>query len=268
MPQRTLRLPGIERLDLPQTRQSIVPLHAYLRECILDGRIPPETKLSQAALAEQLGVSRTPLREVLRMLQEEGLIESEPNQRMRVAGFNPAELDVTYGSRIVLECLAVAMTIGGFKAQQRRQAKAALTAMRRAARSRDVAAWFIAHGEYHHLLSAAADEPLRTQLRSLADRSARYIRIAQHVDPTDWQKAGDVEHPAILEAMVAGDERAAVSLTARHLEHTAVRVLTDCASDYVLQAVPKAVALMDTAPAALARASGNGHTVAGTDGDN
>ena len=66
------RIPGIVRVDLPEARQAIPRLHAYLRECILVGRIPPGTKLSQVALAEQLGVSRTPLREVLRMLQEEG----------------------------------------------------------------------------------------------------------------------------------------------------------------------------------------------------
>jgi DNA-binding GntR family transcriptional regulator len=257
MPQRTLRIPGIERLDLPQTRQSIPPLHAYLRECILDGRISPGTKLSQVALADQLGVSRTPLREVLRMLQEEGLVEAEPNQRMRVAGFDPAELDVTYGARILLECLAVAMTIGGLGAQQRRDAKKALTAMRRAARSRDVTAWFTAHREYHDLLTAAAGEPLRGQLRSLADRGARYIRIAQQVDPAGWQRAGEAEHPAILDAVVAGNEQAVVSLTARHLEHTALQVLADCAPDYELQAVPKAMALVHAMPPELAVAAGS-----------
>ena len=256
MPQQTLRIPGIERLDLPQTRQSIPPLHAYLRECILDGRIPPGTKLSQAALAGQLGVSRTPLREVLRMLQEEGLVEAEPNQRMRVAGFDPAELDVTYGARILLECLAVAMTTGGFGAQQRRQAKKALTAMRRAARSRDVTAWFAAHGEYHGLLTAAAGEPLRGQLRSLADRGARYIRIVQLVHPAGWQKTGDPEHQAILDAVAAGNEQAAVSLTARHLERTALEVLADCAPDYELRAVPKAMTLVYKSGPELAIAAG------------
>ena len=47
------RIPGIERVDLPEARQAIPRLHTYLRQCILDGRIPPGMKLSQVALAEQ-----------------------------------------------------------------------------------------------------------------------------------------------------------------------------------------------------------------------
>src|SRR4029079_5094867 len=98
----------------PAARQSVPPLHAYLRACILGGRLPPGTKLSQATLADQLGVSRTPLREVLRMLQEEGLVTAEPNQPLRVAALDPTELDSTYAARILLGALAVSLTIDGF----------------------------------------------------------------------------------------------------------------------------------------------------------
>jgi len=74
----------------------------------------PGTRLSQVALADQLGVSRTALPEVLRMLQEEGLVEIEPNQRTRVAGLDPQELDDVYASRILLETLALSMTLEEF----------------------------------------------------------------------------------------------------------------------------------------------------------
>src|SRR6266498_2648477 len=131
------RVPGIERLELPEVRQAIPRLHAYLRECILDGRLPPGTKLSQVALASQLGVSRTPLREVLRMLQDEGYVEFEPNQRMRVADLDPVELDADYACRIVLETLALSMTLESIGSRQRREARRLLTAMRRAARIGD-----------------------------------------------------------------------------------------------------------------------------------
>ncbi len=94
--------------------------------------------LTQVALAEQFGVSRTPLREVLRMLQEEGFVEFEPNQRMRVAGLDPVELDADYACRIVLETLALSMTLESIGSRQRREARRLLTAMRRAARVGDL----------------------------------------------------------------------------------------------------------------------------------
>ncbi len=256
MPRAAARVPGIERLELPEVRQAIPRLHAYLRECILDGRLPPGTKLSQVALAEQLGVSRTPLREVLRMLQEEGYVEFEPNQRMRVADLDPVELDADYACRIVLETLGLSMTLESIGSRQRREARRLLTAMRRAARVGDVPGWFGAHHAYHRVLTAGAGEPLLRQLQSLEDRSVRYIRIYQQSEPAGWQTAGDTEHAAILDALAAGDDHAALAGLAHHLARTALRVLSDCAPGYAPRAVPHAVALAEGAdPVALRAAS-------------
>src|SRR5690349_2597309 len=221
---RVVQVPDIRKVDLPEARQAIPHVHAYLRECILDGTLKPGTKLSQVSLAAQLGISRTPLREVLRMLQEEGLVEIEPNQRTRVAGLDPQELDDVYASRILLETLALSMTIGHFGPKERAEAKGLLTAMRRA---------------------AEAGETMQRQLRAFADRTTRYIRIYQLSEPGSWQTAGDAEHAAILEAMIADDEPGALTEMAHHLERTALRVLADCAPDFVPVAVPHAVALID-----------------------
>jgi len=240
---RVVQMPDIRRVDLPEARQAIPHVHAYLRECILDGTLPPGTKLSQVRLAAQLGISRTPLREVLRMLQEEGLVEIEPNQRTRVAGLDPQELDDIYASRILLETLALSMTIGHFGAKARSEARRLLTAMRRAVKNGDYDAWSAAHTEYHRICTAVAGETMRRQLRAFADRTTRYIRIYQPSAADSWQ--ADDEHAAILEALIAGDERAALTEMARHLARTALRVLTECAPDYVPVAVPHAMALVD-----------------------
>jgi len=240
---RVVPMPDIRRVDLPEARQAIPHVHAYLRECILDGTLPPGTKLSQVRLAAQLGISRTPLREVLRMLQEEGLVEIEPNQRTRVAGLDPQELDDIYASRILLETLALSMTIGHFSAKARSEARRLLTAMRRAVKNGDYDAWSAAHTEYHRICTAVAGETMRRQLRAFADRTTRYIRIYQPSAADSWQ--ADDEHAAILEALIAGDERAALTEMARHLARTALRVLTECAPDYVPVAVPHAMALVD-----------------------
>src|SRR5450432_205422 len=253
---RTTLLPDIRKVHLPEARQAIPHVHAYLRECILDGTLTPGTKLSQVTLAEQLGISRTPLREVLRMLQEEGLVEIEPNQRTRVAGLDPQELDDTYACRILMETLALSMTMGTFGAAGREEARRLLDAMRRAAAAGDFGAWFAAHADYHRLITAGAGDVLQRQLQAFADRTIRYIRIYQLSDPNSWQAAGDVEHEQILAALIAGDAAAALNGMAHHLARTALRVLTDCAPDYVPAAVPHAVALIDRHPPAALRLAG------------
>jgi DNA-binding GntR family transcriptional regulator len=253
---RTVLIPGIREVHLPEARQAIPHVHAYLRECILDGTLTPGTKISQVSLAKQLGISRTPLREVLRMLQEEGLVEIEPNQRTRVAGLDPQELDDIYASRILMETLALSMTMGNFGAARRKDAKRQLTAMRRAAKTGDFGTWFAAHAGYHRLITADAGETLQRQLTAFADRTIRYIRIYQLSEPNSWQAAGDVEHAQILEALIAGDEQGALTGIAHHLARTALRVLTDCAHDYMPTAVPHAVALIDRRPPAALRLTG------------
>jgi DNA-binding GntR family transcriptional regulator len=244
MPRTPTFVPGLRKVDLPEARQAIPALHAYLRECVLDGTLTPGTKLSQVALADQLGVSRTPLREVLRMLQEEGLVEIEPNQRTRVAGLDPQELDDVYASRILLETLALSLTLNGFTAKHQREAKTLLTAMRKAARTGDFRLWFESHAHFHRLITAGAGPSLRRQLTAFADRTIRYIRIYQLSEPASWQAAGDVEHAAILEALIAHDGPAALTGLAHHLARTAGRVLTDCAPDYQINAVPHALDLV------------------------
>jgi DNA-binding GntR family transcriptional regulator len=253
---RVVQVPDIRKVDLPEARQAIPHVHAYLRECILDGTLKPGTKLSQVSLAAQLGISRTPLREVLRMLQEEGLVEIEPNQRTRVAGLDPQELDDVYASRILLETLALSMTVGHFGVKARGEARRLLAAMRRAARAGDFDAWFAAHADYHRVCTAGAGEAMQRQLRAFADRTTRYIRIYQLSEPGTWQAAGDVEHAAILEALIGGDEHGALTGMAHHLERTALRVLTDCAPDYEPVAVPHAVALIEGQPPAALRLTG------------
>ncbi len=238
-------VPGLRKVDLPEARQAIPALHAYLRECVLDGTLVPGTKLSQVALADQLGVSRTPLREVLRMLQEEGLVEIEPNQRTRVAGLDPQELDDVYASRILLETLALSMTLEEFTAAHQRAAKRMLTAMRQAAKSGNFEIWFASHGEFHRLITAGAGAVMQRQLTAFADRTTRYIRIYQLSEPASWQTSGDAEHAAILEALASGDGNAALSGLAHHLARTAERVLTDCAPAYEINAVTHALDLVE-----------------------
>lgn len=244
MPRAAL-IPGISEVDIPEARRSIPHVHAYLRDRILDGTLVPGTKLSQVTLAQQLGISRTPLREVLRMLQEEGLVEVEPNQRTRISGLDPEELDEIYGSRILLEVLGMSLTVGQFEPSQRKAAEQQLQTMKAAGRRGDIEAWIRVHADFHRSITSGAGAPLRKQLTAYADRTIRYIRIYQIGEPRSWETAGDHEHAEILAAVVAGNAAGATSGLAHHLARTALRVLGDCAPGYQPRAVPQAVAMVD-----------------------
>lgn len=213
-------------------RPAAVPaLYDQLRERILDGRLQPGSKLSQVALAEELGVSRTPLREVLRRLEQEGLVEIEPNQRTRVASFDAGDLDVQHSLRILGESLALSMTVATFTRDQYAEGRQLLTAMQDARAAGDGDAWFLAHSAFHRLVTSGAPETLRRQLESIGART-RQQRGAWHALPPEIQDELDREHAGILEAVWRGQENVAIARLSRHLGRSATRALSGSSAGY------------------------------------
>src|SRR3974377_912072 len=84
-------------------RRASVDIYRYLRDLILSNALPTENVFSQGEGADCMESSAPPVREALRMLMEEGLVEAEPNYRCRVLGFDPRELEALYISRIPKE---------------------------------------------------------------------------------------------------------------------------------------------------------------------
>ena len=85
--------------------------HAQLRRLIVRGDLAPGRELSQVELARRTGVSTTPLREALRRLEAEGLVESRRHRRPRVRPFDRQDLDSVYAARVLLEPLALRLTV-------------------------------------------------------------------------------------------------------------------------------------------------------------
>ena len=219
------RLPGLRISD---PRRIGVEVHAHLRELIISGVLTPGTPLKQAELARAFAVSRAPLREAFRMLQEEGLVSAEPNQRSRVLGFDPEELEQLYAARIVLESLGVRLTAGKLTAEENRDAAAALREMDRAHRAEDMVSWSTAHHRFHRVLAVRCGARVLRTIASYAEQSDRYVRAYQsrHRDHFPQRHR---EHAAILAAVQDGDRNTAGRLMAEHLAGTAFRVLGDFA---------------------------------------
>jgi DNA-binding GntR family transcriptional regulator len=97
---------------------SVPAVYEQLRALILAGKIAPGKATSQSELCSLTGASRTPVREALRMLQNEGLVVLVANRRMRIADISVEELEGLQTMRIALEGLAIRYTVGRLKREQ------------------------------------------------------------------------------------------------------------------------------------------------------
>jgi DNA-binding GntR family transcriptional regulator len=235
-----IETPGAPEED--EQAGGITALHHRLRKLILDGAYPPGTRLAERDLAQTLGVSRTPLREVLRMLQREGLVEAGRYQRARVAPLDPVALDMLYAGRIQLETLGLALTIPCLQEEDFVELDAALSAMRAATTMEE---WEVPHRRFHHLLVSQAGEQLRATMTSYADQSQRYRLILAYRE-IHAQSVSAVEHGCILQACRERNREEAVQQLARHLARTALTALAHMAPEYEPVAVRTALALVQT----------------------
>lgn len=100
-------MPGIvEDGQAPLTKSASTAATELIRAAIVDGRLGPGERLKEEELARELGISRTPVREALLVLQTEGLIESAPNRGATVRSYDADDLDDLYQLRAVLEGFA------------------------------------------------------------------------------------------------------------------------------------------------------------------
>jgi DNA-binding GntR family transcriptional regulator len=216
-------------------------VHSWLRNAILSGEFAPEGTFSQVKLAQQLGVSRTPLREALRLLEREGLIESTPNHKARVTRGSVADLDDLYGIRITLETLAITISTKRVTADDLARLRELLTAMERIAGTNDTLAWEVPHREFHATLIRHAGVRLTTLAESLRDHAQRY-RSQVLVTPLAWA-TGAREHAEIYAAVAAGDPVLAAEQLALHYARTALTLTTQLAPEYEPVAIRGALQL-------------------------
>jgi GntR family transcriptional regulator, rspAB operon transcriptional repressor len=197
------------------------PVYDRVRAAILDGELAPGAIMSQVSLAEELGISRTPLREALRMLQSEGLIEAEPNRRVRVAPIAAADLEELCVIRVTLESEALRLSISRLTADDLARLEGSMAEMAHYAETKDYRRWGAPHRRFHRLLTAHAGERSNALLDQLFDHSERYRRLHIGHGPSAWATAG---HREILDACKAGDRARGGALLATHLARTAFEV--------------------------------------------
>jgi DNA-binding GntR family transcriptional regulator len=197
--------------------QSVVD-HVYtaLRERILSGDLPRASKLRQVSLAEEMGVSRTPLREALRRLAAEGLVDFSPNRGATVSELDFGDMRHAWAARVALEP-------GAARLAAERRDPDGIAAMREAIadqRSADGERGqsFSANRAFHLALAAASGNPHLTRFAEMlwVPRIGVPIYAAQAAEPAGPSAWAD-EHERIADAIERGDADAAERLTRAHV---------------------------------------------------
>ena len=193
--------------------------HVYeaLRDRILAGSIPPGARLRQAALAEELGVSRTPLREALRRLSAEGFVELAPNQGATVTQLDLGDMRHAWTARIALEPGAARVAAQDHGPEGIARMRLAVEQQRTAGADRT--AGFAANREFHIALVAASGNPHLTRfIETLwVPRIGAPIYRAQAAEAPPAMAAWAEEHDRITDAVATGDADLAERLTRTHI---------------------------------------------------
>jgi GntR family transcriptional regulator, rspAB operon transcriptional repressor len=199
-------------------------VHEQVRRLILRGDLQPGETVSQVALAARCGVSRTPLREALRMLQREGLVTGEPNRQVTVAPFSLPDLEQIYAMRVVLEASAVRWSVQRMTPEDVADLQAHVARMDHFAATGDYDRWEVPHLAFHQALVVKAGSRFGLTLAELSDHGERYRRYYTEHGKRSWER-GAREHKAILAAVKTGDADNSAHELVNHLAHTVFSVI-------------------------------------------
>jgi DNA-binding GntR family transcriptional regulator len=188
-----------------------------LRRAILGGIIEAGTPLIQSELSARLGVSKTPIREAIRDLAAEGLIDFDSYRSSVVHTPTIGEAREIYQLRLVLEPIAVRRAVENISDEAIAQADSLTREMRR---TTDVSDWLALNHDFHDVLTSPAGT---TRLLSIIEglRNAAAIQIAWSFKASGSQMEGaNADHELIVDAYRRRDADAAVEATEHHLRAT------------------------------------------------
>lgn len=202
---------SIARSSLPQAAAD------RLRTLITEGVLAPGTRLNERELSEQLGVSRTPLREAFRMLAADGLLVQLPNRGVQVVALSREDVCHAFEVMAGLEGLAGELAAGNATENDLGALCALQSDMEAAHAQADLPAYYRANRAIHDRISAIAANPVLTQMQHTLNVRLHALRFRSNLNRDKWDRAV-AEHRSMLAALAAHDGGALRDLLVRHLQ--------------------------------------------------
>jgi phosphonate utilization transcriptional regulator len=209
--------PG-DRIEVVRRHSLTALVRDEIERHIVDGKLAPGDKLNETEWATRLQVSRGPVREAFRALEQAGLVRNEKNRGVFVRTVSLAEADEIYAVRAVLEEAACRMLASRIDAAQLAALRAHVDAMRAALDARDHDAYARANVAFHDaIVATAGNGKLYETYRRLVGELSLFRRAALGVRG-DAMERSLAEHRAILAALAARNADQAAQLMLAHVD--------------------------------------------------
>jgi len=204
----------IELQEYPPISREV---YRILRENILNAKLPQGLKLVERDIARQLGVSRTPVREAIRKLEQEGLVRHIPRKGVIVSNISERDIQDIYAIRAVLEGLAARLAAERISPKKLNRLNEIITEMKKALEQKDEKTLQVLHLEFNNIIYEAAECPrLYQMINLLVDYIAAFTKIGYSV-PGRMQAATE-EHENLVKAIAEGDFVLAEEIARKHIE--------------------------------------------------
>jgi DNA-binding GntR family transcriptional regulator len=195
-----------------------------LKEQILSCELPPGASLNEGRLAESLAMSKTPIREALRMLAHEGFVEVLPRQGYRVTEMTLADVQEIFHLRLLLEPAAAALAAERASADQLQALRALAEDGTEVVTADDFAALIARNREFHVLLAeASGNARLAATLRHLLEEIQRLFLAGLDLRESVDEQRG--EHRDLVAALLKGNHHLAHDIAVRQIESSRERVM-------------------------------------------
>ncbi len=213
-----------DKIALLQSSSLTSVVQQEIERLILQGELKPGDKLIEATLAESMGVSRGPVREAFRMLEEAGLVRQEKNRGVFVRHIPLDEALEIYDLRAMMDESVGRLLAEKITPEQLRQVRAMVDAMERAVKAGDADSYHLLNLQFHDaLVDFAGNRKLSVLYRRLINELSLFRRMNLAAVGALPLSAG--EHRAILKAIAAGDARAAGEAMRQHVLDSKERTL-------------------------------------------
>lgn len=189
---------------------------ARLRTILVEGRIAPGAKLNERELCEQLRVSRTPLREAIKLLAAEGLVDLLPNRGAVAVKLTEADVLNTFEVLAMMEGMAGELAAQRITEPQLAELRALHYEMMACYARRDLSGYYRLNAQIHTGINEAARNPvLAGSYRSINAR-VQSLRFRTNQDEAKWKSAVQ-EHEQMIEALQAHDAAALRQVLTAHV---------------------------------------------------